>query len=295
MELNDLKNFMVVSRLENMQDAADELDSSTSVLSKSLRRLEEDLGTRFFDRVGKFIRLNDAGRALQYKAAPLLAQAKQTQLEFLKLGGLGTTKIKIASPSVLLFRWASVMVRQLQSKIKTTISFDHCFEKLAMDKVIKGEVDLALVTDAMQSQFPNNLLAIKVGELKMQVAAAEHHGLFRRRGRLPKAFSIKDVLKHPFAAPSISPYCGENRGIGCDGWRNDAFPRNIQYVINDYSIISRLVASGQALAYLPDYWINDFSFVPVAIKDCPFECIENVLLIGFDETLMRWAVGTDIE
>lgn len=61
MELLQLKYFCVLARCESVTQAAEELMVSQPSLSKTLKTLEQNLGTQLFDRKGKYIRLNHIG------------------------------------------------------------------------------------------------------------------------------------------------------------------------------------------------------------------------------------------
>ncbi|GMA57787.1 hypothetical protein GCM10025858_22900 [Alicyclobacillus sacchari] len=55
MELLQLEYFQTVARLQHMTKAAEELQIAQPSLSKTISRLEEDLGVPLFDRTyGKF-------------------------------------------------------------------------------------------------------------------------------------------------------------------------------------------------------------------------------------------------
>ncbi|WP_338019537.1 LysR family transcriptional regulator [Saccharothrix deserti] len=100
MELNSLKQFLVVARLEHLSRAADELHIAQPSLSRTIARLEGELGTPLFERSGR-LRLNDAGklfrdhveRALGELAAGRRAVAEATS------EGLGT--VRLASETFL--------------------------------------------------------------------------------------------------------------------------------------------------------------------------------------------------
>ena len=62
MELYQLKYFVQVAKLESISKAAAVLHLSQPALSKTIIKLERELGTQLFDRVGKRIYLNDRGR-----------------------------------------------------------------------------------------------------------------------------------------------------------------------------------------------------------------------------------------
>ncbi len=285
MNIQDLEKFLVIAATENMQLAANELDTSPSVLSKSLKRLEQLLKTQLFDRIGKNIHLNPAGELLRTKAAVLVAQAKQTRAEFNLLGQ--SQHYKIAGPSILLFRWASILSHHLiQQYPLTSLRFESEYEQKALEKVAKGEADLGLITSAIRSHIPAGMHAIELEEITMQVAAAPSHPLVKKINAQPIKVQLNSLLEYPFAAPSISPYCGESRGVGCDGWQNQLYPRKLQMVVNDYSVLSQLVKSGQVLAYLPDYCLEDWGLRQLTVTDCPYQCVEKLLLVSWQKQLL---------
>ena len=61
MELNQLKCFRIVAETQNMTEAAERLHITQPTLSKVIRRLEEDLGVRLFDRKPSRLELNPFG------------------------------------------------------------------------------------------------------------------------------------------------------------------------------------------------------------------------------------------
>ena len=62
MRLLQLQYFCAIAEHENMGKAAAERSVAQPAMSKSLAALEDELGVRLFDRVGKYLRLNDNGR-----------------------------------------------------------------------------------------------------------------------------------------------------------------------------------------------------------------------------------------
>lgn len=62
MELNQIKQFRVIARTESISKAAEILFIAQPSLSQTLKRLETELGTPLFDRRGRRIALNGAGK-----------------------------------------------------------------------------------------------------------------------------------------------------------------------------------------------------------------------------------------
>ena len=76
MEIQQLKEFAVIAQCESLTKAAKKLHTSQPSLSRSLRALEDELGTTLFNRVGRTIVLNDAGRFALTRAQAVLNSAE---------------------------------------------------------------------------------------------------------------------------------------------------------------------------------------------------------------------------
>lgn len=77
MELLQLQYFIAVARLEHMTEAALTLHVTQSSLSKTIQRLEEDLGVPLFDRTGRKLRLNESGCRFLPRAEKALFELEQ--------------------------------------------------------------------------------------------------------------------------------------------------------------------------------------------------------------------------
>lgn len=73
MEFQQLHYFLVVAKYQHMTKSAELLHIAQPALSQCIKRLEEELGTPLFDRVGKRIVLNDCGKLLQKRVRPIMA------------------------------------------------------------------------------------------------------------------------------------------------------------------------------------------------------------------------------
>ena len=78
MELTQLRYFVEVARCEHITQAARRLYTSQSSLSKTIARLEQELGTPLFDRIGNRIKLNDAGKIFLQGTSMALRQLDES-------------------------------------------------------------------------------------------------------------------------------------------------------------------------------------------------------------------------
>lgn len=81
MELQQLKYFCTIAECENLTKAAQKLHVSQPSLSRSLHALEDELGTALFDRIGRNIVLNNAGRVALIRILTVLDSAESVKRE----------------------------------------------------------------------------------------------------------------------------------------------------------------------------------------------------------------------
>ncbi len=72
MELRDLRTFLAVARRLSFHRAAVEVHAAQSTVSARIAALEDDLGVRLFERLGRTVRLTQAGERLRDHAAKML-------------------------------------------------------------------------------------------------------------------------------------------------------------------------------------------------------------------------------
>ncbi|WP_066966630.1 LysR family transcriptional regulator [Microbulbifer sp. Q7] len=281
METEDLEKFLVIAATQNLQRAADRLDATPGGLSKVLSRLERSLDCRLFDRVGKKISINDSGRRLQQRAAEIVALARATRAEF---GSVAQgPECRVAAPAMLQLRWAGRMQRQLAEQLgQSCLSMTSAYESVALKMLVRGEVDCALVTDAVSSQIGAGFSSRNIGTITMAVAASSAHPLVVGQAdpmHRPVSVTTQTLRAYAFAAPRISPFGGDEQGIGSDGWREDKLPRRVSVVVNDYGALCNLVREAQVLAYLPLDLINEIGAVRIDVVDCPYECQRDLLAV----------------
>lgn len=100
MELLQLQYFRTVARMEHMTKAAQDLRIAQPALSKTIARLEKDVGVPLFDRHGRQIRLNTFGKAFLVKVEAALTLLEEGQKEVSDLAGLEYGSIHLATSTL---------------------------------------------------------------------------------------------------------------------------------------------------------------------------------------------------
>lgn len=89
-KLRHIRTFLEVARAESVSIAADKLNITQPAVSRSLKELEHALGTQLFDRVGRGLQLNEAGRVFQSHAAASMLELARGRERLQKQAGITT-------------------------------------------------------------------------------------------------------------------------------------------------------------------------------------------------------------
>ena len=88
MTLEQLRIFVAVAELEHVTRASERLNLTQSATSAAIAALEERYATRLFDRIGRNIRLTDAGRQFLPEARAVLSRAGAAEAALSDFAGL---------------------------------------------------------------------------------------------------------------------------------------------------------------------------------------------------------------
>ncbi len=88
--------------------------------------------------------------------------------------------------------------------------------------------------------------------------------------------TIEEVLALPFVSPNDVSFVKSGARQSIDGWRDDKFPRNIAWRTDSVELLTELVSTGRALAYVPDFWAAKKDLMVLDIVNCEFVCKAQV-------------------
>lgn len=100
MDIQQLRYFNTVVHLENISKAAETLHISQSALSKQIQRLENELGVPLFDRRGKKIILNKAGKRFYASSEEILKELRSASDDINMLVSRKNPRIRIGSAAL---------------------------------------------------------------------------------------------------------------------------------------------------------------------------------------------------
>ncbi len=149
MELEQLRQLDEIARRGTLQAAAERLRLSQSALSRSLRRLEDDLGQPLFDRTRNSMQINASGRLALEHARLVLAEERRLRDDFAALAKRERT-VRVASVAPApTWRLSSMVLEQHPT---TIVEPDIASERDVEARLLNGTCDLAIT--AYQPQLP---------------------------------------------------------------------------------------------------------------------------------------------
>ncbi|AUL75258.1 LysR family transcriptional regulator [Pseudoalteromonas sp. 13-15] len=274
MHLDDIEKVIHMASSQNLHTTAKHFNITPGALSKTLKKVEANLATELFNRVGKTLVLNDKGKEFVKHSSDLVHNYQQLTSRF-KSDNHKFNAV-IAGPAILLKSGLKKLLPPL-GNLPCSVRINNVFEGEAISQVASGAAHIALVTrEALNNSSHANLVAVDVFNTGFSLAGAADHQLVQT-GSL--TLNKNQLLHAAFACPLFSPLCGLEQGIGSDGWQDDIAPRNIVFRCSDYSALIEVVQSGLALAYLPNFVIDDLGFTKLTVKGVNSHYNEDIVLI----------------
>ena len=146
MEIRVLRYFLETAREGNMTRAAERLFVSQPTMSKQLKELEKELGTKLFTRSNYSINLTEAGMLLRERAEDILSLVDKTEAEFKSLEQINSGDIYVGAPESEAMGLFADIVCDLQKrypKIRCNIYSGNMQD--VCEKLDKGLLDFAIV------------------------------------------------------------------------------------------------------------------------------------------------------
>lgn len=194
-----LESFVAVADEASFSRAAERLFVTQPAISKRIAGLEEDLGVALFDRLGRQLNLTEAGATLLISARRILADLNTSREAILSLGDHVAGRLRLAtSHHIGIHRLPPVLKAFTQRYPEVELDLLFLDSELAIDKVVNGDIELAIVTlpESQQRSLANTL----IWEDPLVIVAAPDHPLVKpaRTKRQP----VSALSEHAAILPS---------------------------------------------------------------------------------------------
>lgn len=192
MDLLALRHFQVVARFEHISRAAAELHVAQPSLSRTIARLEAELGVPLFDRRGG-VKLNDHGLLLLHHVERALGELDGARRALQDAGGQGAGTITVAAETLLTLTPVLAKFRRVHPQVKVRL-FQSSATEMAR-QLRAGEVDFCF---ASQPLAGTSLDTVELLTEEVILAMPQHHRLAGR-----ESVRIEELAMEPFVTSRV--------------------------------------------------------------------------------------------
>jgi LysR family transcriptional regulator, hydrogen peroxide-inducible genes activator len=188
-ELSQLRCLLKIAEHQSITRAADELGMSQPALSRSLQRLEEELGRPLFERQTRQMVLTEAGSLFVSRARFALSILDDTQNEINDDGRSGRLRLGVI-PTITPYFVPRVLQDFSKSFPQATVIVQEEVTHQLLQRLSQGELDLAIMALPIAAKY------VEIEELfveELLLVMPTGHPLAER-----KAIRLQDTQAYPF-------------------------------------------------------------------------------------------------
>lgn len=242
MDLANLSAFIAIAETGSFSSAAERLHLTQPAVSKRIAGLEQLLGVRLFDRLGREVSLTEAGRALLPRAYQIVNVLDDTRRALTNLTGEVTGRLTLAtSHHIGLHRLPPLLRSFTREYPGVALDIQFLDSEAAYDEVLHGRAEIAVITLAPE---PHHLIrATPVWDDALDFVAAPEHPLAR-----DSHVRLADVARHPAVFPGGNTF---THHIVQRLFERQGLTPNIAMSTNYLETIKMMVSIGLAWSVLP--------------------------------------------
>jgi len=242
MELHQLRYFCAVAETGSFSRAAEQCHVAQPSLSQQIIKLEEELGARLFDRLGRSVRLTELGKTFLPRARAVLRELEAAKGDVVErkdfVGGLVTVGVIPTVGPYFLPRVLTSFSRKFP-QVRFTIVEE--ITPVLLERLRAGAIDVAILA------LPIRAHEIETTPLlteRLFAALPKNHRLAKRT-----ALSLKDLRSEPFLLLRDG-HCFRDTAIAaCD--RARLHPQVI-FESGQFSSLLSMVGAGMGVSIVPE-------------------------------------------
>jgi len=242
MDIQNLQAFINVSETGSFSKAAEKLFITQPAVSKRISALEQELNATLFDRIGKKVKLTEAGLALLPSTKRILAELEESRRVISNLSGTIGGRLRLGtSHHIGLHRLPPVLRTYTAQYPDVDLDIQFMDSEAACEAVLKGDLELAIAT--LPEQAEDNLSTQVIWHDPLGIVISKNHILAQH-----KQIDINQLIEHAAILPSQSTF---TRGLMEKALKIDSRKMKIAMESNYLETIKMMVSIGLGWSVLP--------------------------------------------
>ena len=240
MQLQDLGTFVTVATERSFSVAAKKLHRTQPAVSQAIRRLEEELGDRLFDRSVRNGALTEAGRLLLEYATRLLTLAADAEVAVRELQQVRRGRVIIGANEAAVHSLLPYLGRFAKAHPQALVEVRRVRSRAIAADLLNRSLDFGVLTFQPADR---GLQSLALGGDELVMLAHPSHPLAARRRATIEEVGQQTVIAHNDPSPA--------RERVLRAYERRHTPINIQVALPSLDGIKRAVEMGIGVAVLP--------------------------------------------
>lgn len=239
---DSLRTFLEVARVEHLGRASESLQADPSTVSRKIARLEQEVGVALFERIGRSIRLTQAGKRFAGRAERLLSDLRDAVADAEGAVSAESGVVRIGFLHTVGARWLPErLARFLHSHPGVRFVLEEGTTAEVASGVLAGDFDLGILGPPPVNA--SDLEIVPLFRERVAVVVPLNH---RLAGRTSAA--LRDLPDEPLILPRSRSGL---RKVIDDAFAAQGLSTTVAYEGDDFSIVQGLVEAGLGITLMP--------------------------------------------
>jgi DNA-binding transcriptional LysR family regulator len=240
MDLSELHVFLTVASERSFSRAGAKLHRTQPAVSQAIRRLEDELGERLFDRSSKQGALTEAGRVLREYAQRLMRLSEEAEMAVRELRDLRRGRVLVGANEAAVHALLPLIQRFRAGHPQIQVDVRRVPSRQVGVEVLQGSLDFGMITFQPAER---GLLSLNIGPDELVMLVHPQHPLASRKQVTMAEFGRETVIAHNDPSPA--------RERVLRVFEQKHAPINIQLALPSLEAIKRAVEMKLGVALLP--------------------------------------------
>jgi LysR family hydrogen peroxide-inducible transcriptional activator len=246
MELHQLRYFCAVAETGSFSRAAEHSHVSQPSLSQQILKLEAELGARLFDRLGRAVRLTEAGKTFLPRARAVLRELEAARGDVVESKDSISGQVAVgAIPTVAPYFLPSVLASFSKRFSESAVTVIEEITPVLLERLRAGSIDIAILALPVRG---HEFDALPLLTEPLFAALPKKHILARRT-----AIALRDLRKEPFLLLRDGHCFRENALSACD--RARVSPQ-VVFESGQFSSLLGLVGASMGVSLVPEMAVD---------------------------------------
>ena len=247
MELHQLRYFCAVADTGSFSRAADQSHVAQPSLSQQILKLEDELGARLFDRLGRSVRLTDLGKTLLPRARTVLRELEESKGDVIERNDSAGGSVTVGViPTVAPYFLPPVLASFTKKFPQARLTVVEEITPILLERLRAGTIDVAILALPIRG---HEFEAWPFLTEPLFAAIPKRHALAKRR-----VLALRDLRKEPFLVLRDGHCFRDTLVAACDRAR---LKPKIIFESGQFSSLLSLVGADMGVSIVPEMAVKE--------------------------------------